>query len=1469
GGDFFDIIIDGAGNDTVTGGLSFDRFQGSAGNDRYDGAAPGQADDEYDEIDYSNAVAGIVVDLGAASNNVHSVGNGDAAGIGVDQLTNIEGVIGTAFADTMTGDSGGNFLDGSHGDDIINGAGGNDELRGWDGNDTIDGGDGDDEISGDWGADTINGGAGDDFISDGTGSDTVHGGAGSDEIHAGIGIAAEDGDPLPGNDIYDGGSGAPGEIDTVSYDEALAALIVDLNQAVQVRSAGAGDAAGIGTDQLIGIEAIVGSQFGDVMIGDSGDNILHGDDGNDTFTDGAGNDAMFGDRGADTFNVSVGAGNDFFDGGADFFGDTQDLISFGQALAGVAVDLTAGTAHSVVGDAAGIGNDTLANIEIVTGSAFDDQITGSDVANTLFGANGNDILSGMGGNDFLSGGAGDDTLDGGSGVDRVSYTSSSVGVTVSLAVAGPQNTGQGMDTLIGIENITGSLFNDVLTGNASNNSFTGSTGADVMTGGAGNDTYNVDSSDTVVENANEGIDTVISGQSFTLGANVENLILGVTFGPGGPEIITRTGTGNDLDNEISGTDQGDILIGMGGNDTLMGNGGPDYLDGGAGADTMTGGFAPDTYVIDDVGDVIQGEITGIDFAGDTVISSISYQLNNVIENLTLTGTADIDAIGNFTHNRIIGNDGNNILTGGGGNDVLTGGGGVDTFRDFAFALDGNTITDLAIGEKIVITDATLAGFSFSLSGDTLTYTGGSLTLQQSAPGMLVASAAEGGGVALTLVAASEGDDTINGTAQDDVIVGLGGNDALHGLGGNDSLEGGAGNDTLDGGNGFDTASYAGAASAVTVNLALFGGQDTVGAGTDTFIDIENVAGSGFNDTLTGNAANNVIEGRAGDDVIDGAAGTDTASYASAGSAVVVNLDNGGAHNTGGAGIDTLISIENVTGSAFGDTLTGDAGANLLSGLAGNDVLNGGAGADALIGGTGNDQFYIDNYGDSIVEAAGEGDDVAFVLGTYTLAQGVSVETLVALNQSSTDPLVLTGNEFGQSLYGNLGDNYLNGGQGADYLVGLAGNDNLLGGTGADHMQGGIGDDVYYVDEAGDLITELAGEGNDILVATASYTLAAGASIETMSAEQTNANINLTGNELAQSLYGNGGNNILTGGGGADYMVGGAGNDVYYVDTSDFIGENIGGGDDTIVVATSYTLREGNEIETLVALNQDSVSPVDLTGNEFGQSLYGSQGVNNLNGGAGNDYLVGLGGNDFLIGGAGNDNLQGGTGNDLYYVDGGDQIFETAGEGDDLAVAFASFALGAGQSVETLTAAEGNAAINLTGNALAQSIYGNAGANILTTGGGADYMVGGAGNDVFVLTNAAGVATVGDYAAGDVVDITQFLSVAGGTNVVSGGYVRIVGTSLQVDANGGGDGFVTVGTVSGSGSVTIRYQSGGTPTDLGVARSAGQEAQSEAIVAKTALVDGHAPVLDNWHGLADTTDGPFDPFAHHLDLPGII
>ncbi|HEY6662840.1 MAG TPA: hypothetical protein VIZ66_07945, partial [Sphingomicrobium sp.] len=1082
---------------------------------------------------------------------------------------------------------------------------------------------------------------------------------------------------------------------------------------------------------------------------------------------------------------------------------------------------------------AGAGSDTLTSIENLVGSDFGDTLTGNSDHNVIIGLGGNDIITGNGGFfDNLLGGDGNDTIDGSGGTAWL-------------------HGGAGNDSL------TLGVSPDPF---VPNNIASGGTGADTITG-------------------SDGWDEIYSDEGYVPDDSY------FSFDPNFPEfyrppVLDR---GTEVDVITAGNGDDFVSIGYG-----------DSADGG----TESGGSVGDRLFIS-----LAGAPTGITanfadstlhFGGGTItgFESVKYvegsEFNDVISFSPLFNVGSFNEISGLGgDDQIIAGYYTTNVWGGDGNDVIVG-----TASSFSFYADGGAGDDVMVGHGLLNggdgdDSITASGGSGTLHGD-----GGNDVLESGAfddslngdAGSDTASYVHAGDnvtVSLALSGSAQntgsaGFDTLNGIEN---LQGSDHNDTLTGDDNANVLDGGDGDDVIDGGNGFDTASYYSAESAVSVNLALFGAQNTVGAGTDNLLNIENLTGSLFDDTLIGNAARNVIDGGVGhgNDLINGGDDFDTVSYASAFSAVTVNLALFGGQDTGGAGIDTLIDIENLSGSAFADTLIGNAAANVITGGAGNDTIDGAAGADAMIGGLGNDRFYLDSSFDSIVEAAGEGDDIAFVLGTYTLAQGVSVETLVALNQSGTDPLVLTGNEFGQSLYGNLGDNYLNGGQGADYLVGLAGNDSLLGGTGADHLQGGTGNDVYYVDDTGDVVTELNGEGDDILVATASYQLGGGASIETMVADPSSGNIALTGNELAQSLYGNAGNNVLTGGGGADYMVGGAGNDVYYVDTSDFIGEANNGGDDTIVVAISYTLREGNEIETLVALNQDSVSPVDLTGNEYGQSLYGSQGVNNLSGGAGNDYLVGLGGNDFLIGGAGNDNLQGGTGNDLYYVDGGDAIFEAAGEGDDTAVAFASFTLGANQSVETLTAAEGSSNIDLTGNALGQSLYGNAGANVLTSGGGADYLVGGAGNDVFVLTNAAGVATVGDYAAGDVVDIGQYLSVANGTNVTAGGYVRIVGTQLQVDANGGGDAFVTVGNVSGNGNVTLRYLAAGNATDASVARSAGQEAQTEAIVAKTALdadhsaaAMDHGPVHNFAHDFIGSHDlGGFEPWALHLDPPGIF
>jgi Ca2+-binding RTX toxin-like protein len=216
--------------------------------------------------------------------------------------------------------------------------------------------------------------------------------------------------------------------------------------------------------------------------------------------------------------------------------------------------------------------------------------------------------------------------------------------------------------------------------------------------------------------------------------------------------------------------------------------------------------------------------------------------------------------------------------------------------------------------------------------------------------------------------------TLTGNAADNTLVGGHYGNTLSGGDGNDSLIGGVGNDILDGGAGVDTASYVNAYQSVTVNLALTTAQNTVHTGTDTLLNIENLSGSWYNDTLSGNAGDNTLyglsgndtlsggagndtlDGGAGNDTLDGGAGTDTASYASASAGVLVNLALTAAQNTHNAGTDTLLNIESLRGSAYSDTLLSNTGANTLFGGAGNDLLAGGLGNDTLTGGIGQDTF---------------------------------------------------------------------------------------------------------------------------------------------------------------------------------------------------------------------------------------------------------------------------------------------------------------------------------------------------------------------------------------------------------------------------------------------------------------------------------------------------------------------------------
>ena len=602
------------------------------------------------------------------------------------------------------------------------------------------------------------------------------------------------------------------------------------------------------------------------------------------------------------------------------------------------------------------------------------------------------------------------------------------------------------------------------------------------------------------------------------------------------------------DDYLVGGADNDSLTGGDGTDLIYGDGGNDILDGGIGSDTLRGGDGDDVYYVDTALDLIQE--SDLDVGIDLVRSTgATYSLPNYIENLELLGSSNLRGTGNSLDNLIIGNSGNNSLHGVGGNDILLGNEGDDTLTGG----DGNDSLNGGAGSDTANYSASgLLGVTVDLS-----ISGAQDTGVSSGIDTLIDIE--------NLMGSYNGNDTLIGNSDANRIDGLTGNDMLHGGDGNDTLEGGAGDDTLDGGEGNDTASYASATSWVGVHLSSASPQDTAGAGIDTLISIENLIGSDFSDILSGNDGANRLEGGGsydvligglGNDFLDGGEGSDEANYLSAPSAVNVNLALSGPQNTGGAGVDTLVSIESVRGSQYDDVLRGDAGDNGLVGQGGDDWLFGGAGNDALngtdgydrmYGGAGNDIYYVSDDTDFAYELADQGQDFVLAWVDHQLRDNVEDLQLMTngtgvIGKGNALDNGLIGNDFGNKLYGYNGIDMLSGNGGDDWLFGGGGNDYLHGGSGYDRMYGGTGDDFYAVTDTTDYAYENAGEGTDTVMTTINHSLRA--NIEKLRLDGSN-DLRGYGNSLNNVIDGNYGNNLLYGRDGSDDLRGFDGNDILY------------------------------------------------------------------------------------------------------------------------------------------------------------------------------------------------------------------------------------------------------------------------------------------------------------------------------------
>jgi len=1039
---------------------------------------------------------------------------------------------------------------------------------------------------------------------------------------------------------------------------------------------------------------------------------LTGGIGSQTLFGGAGNDHIDGGQGADI--MTGGAGDDTFivDNAAD---QTIEALNDG-------FDTVETTASYTLAD----------NIERVilrgTGSI---NVTGNNNANVIIDNEGVNSLSGLGGDDtyYVS-----NVFD--SVVEEVNGGRDLVHSAISFTL------GANVEdlTLDGVADVNGygNALANVITGNAGSNILDGGLGADTLTGGAGNDTYVVDNlSDLVTELVNGGTDTIQASVSLTLAANVENLVL-----EGNGDLA---GSGNDLAN------------------MLTGNSGANLLDGALGADVMSGGAGDDTYMVDDVADVIT---EGLEAGRDTVVTALSYALGANVEDVVLTGTADVGATGNELANQLTGNGGANVLVGGLGADVMVGLNGddiyyVDDIGDVVTeAINaGNDTVHAAITyvlganvEQLILEGTTNINGTGNDLANTLTGNGGANILD----GGLGADVQVGGlgddtyivddAGDIVVEAPGGGDDTVRSSIS--YVLGLDlerlfltGTDDLNGTGNSlaNTLTGNDGANVLDGGTGAD-AMAAGLGNDIyiidnigdAVTEALNAGNDTIRASISATLsaNVENLVLEGNADlnatgnelvnTLLGNGGANVLDGGLLGDSMSGGNGDDTYYVDNIGDVVTeaVNSGNDTVHSTVNyaltANVERLFldGVGNIAG-------TGNALANSLTGNAGNNVLDGGMGADSMIGGLGDDTYVVDDASDVVTEAVNAGSDTVRAAFAYTL--GSNLERLVLLGSGN---IAGTGNALNNTLTGNGGNNILNGMTGADVMI------------------GGLGDDIYYVEDAGDTVTEAFNAGYDTIRSSVSYTM--GANVEQMVLGGT-ANLSGTGNTLANLIYGNSGNNIIDGGLGADTMIGGLGNDIYIVDNAaDRITEGLNAGTDTI--RTSANVLMSANVENLTMLGSANLQ---ATGNGLNNVMYGN------------------GGNNILDGSTGADTMIGGQGNDTYSVDNtGDRYVEAANAGIDTIRSTISLTLAA--TVEHLTllgtgnlSGYGNAEDNrMLGNGGNNVLYGRDGADVMDGLGGNDTLFGGTGKDQ--MTGGAGQ----DRLQGEAGDDT--LAGSGGADILTGG-----------------------------------------------------------------------------------------------------
>ncbi|RZJ96584.1 MAG: hypothetical protein EON88_06850, partial [Brevundimonas sp.] len=806
-----------------------------------------------------------------------------------------------------------------------------------------------------------------------------------------------------------------GGIDTFDFSGYTQAQTIDLRQG-SFSSVG-GMIGNVSIAVGVTIENVVGGTGADTIRGNSVDNQVRGNGGADVIDGGLGVDTVVfsGPRANYTITWNGQIGTVTASGQAPVTITNVEFLQFSDQT--IAAAPTGGLV---------VGGDL--NSETINGTTFGDTIGGlggNDTINGLGGddyldgGSGVDILNGGDGNDTLVGGLGNDTLNGGAGSDTADYAGAATGITVDL-VQGLAGGGGGSDSLVSIENVTGTAHADTITGDSAANIIRGGGGVDTLNGGGGDDQLFAGApgqsggapdvlKGAATANATQQTAVSLTG-AFDLQARTDvanattvphSTVVATTHG--GVEYYAFTITNSNvavvIDIDNASFDSTLRLFDADGIELASND--DDASDGGSQTDSRLtfNLFAPGTYYIQvaEYASAGSGAFTSqAPAAGGTYTMHVSLPGQTVqplVESgSTLNGDAGADVLtGGIGRDTLNGGADNDTLNGGAENDTINGGDGIDTA--------------VFSGDRSAYTIATTNGTT-TITGPDGTDTLTNVERLQFANGLfdIAGNPVQGTGPIEGTVNA----DTLNGTSADDVI---------NGLAGDDVISGGLGNDTINGGDGVDTAVFSGTIAQSTV--ATSGATTTVTGpdGTDSLTNVEylrftdgtlivgagggqlftgtanadaltgtafndqinagagadTISGAAGNDTISAGDGDDVITGGQGNDTIDGGAGTDTAVFGGTIAQSTVNqIPSGAWQVVGPDGTDVLSQVEYlrfadgtlIVGGGGGQLFTGTANADAVTGTAFNDQINAGAGADTINGAAGNDTIN-----------AGDGDDV--------------------------------------------------------------------------------------------------------------------------------------------------------------------------------------------------------------------------------------------------------------------------------------------------------------------------------------------------------------------------------------------------------------------------------------------------------------------------------------------------------------